>query len=210
MDLTTSLLAFAVVAGLMTITPGLDTALVLQQASRFGPRVALASALGINLGVLVWAIGATLGISALLAASEVAYTVLRLAGAAYMVWLGARMLWEAVRGREVEHAPGAATSTTALAAFRKGLLVNLMNPKIGAFYVAVLPQFLPVGVNPVLAGALLALVHNLEGLVWFALLILAVDRARSLLARPVVQRWVDGVAGAVIVGFGLRLALSPR
>ena len=216
MDLTTSLLSFAVVAGLMTITPGLDTALVLQQASRFGSRVAMASALGINLGVLVWAVAATLGVSALLATSEVAYTVVRLAGALYMVWLGGRMIWEAVRGEDEAVLPTegaravAGRAMTPWAGFRKGFLVNLMNPKIGAFYVALLPQFLPDGVHPVLGGVLLALVHNVEGILWFALIVLAVDRARDLLQRPAVQRGVDAVAGVVVVGFGLRLALSPR
>ncbi|AKT51202.1 LysE family translocator [Arsenicicoccus sp. oral taxon 190] len=209
MTLAGAVASFAVVAGLMTLTPGLDTALVLRTATRRGRRAAAAAALGISAGVLVWAVAAAVGVSALLTASATAYAVVRYGGAAYMLWLGVGMLRAAWRGES--HQPDEATvrtGSTAWAAFRQGLLVNLMNPKVGAFYVALLPQFIPQGDSAGLVGALLGLVHTAEGMVWFALLILAVDRMRGWLARPAAQRWIDGVAGTAVVGFGLRLGLS--
>lgn len=203
-----ALASFAIVAGLMTVTPGIDTALVLRVAAARGRLAGFAAALGITSGVLVWAIAAAVGVSALLAASATAFTVLKLVGAAYMIWLGARLLYAALRGGSGPAEPAPVAAGGAWAFYRQGLFVNLLNPKVGAFYVAVLPQFLPADVPPVPAAAALALVHNAEGLLWFALLILAVDRMRAWLARPRVARALDGVTGTVIVGFGAALAMS--
>ncbi|MPQ99385.1 LysE family translocator [Modestobacter sp. I12A-02628] len=204
---------FAVVAGLLTLLPGLDTALVLRAAMTQGRRDAFLTALGIGSGALVWGVAAAVGVSALLTASTVAYTVLRVVGAAYMVWLGARLLVGALRRapapadtRAAEQAAG----RSGWQAWRTGLLTNLLNPKIGAFYIAVLPPFIPDGASPLAMGLLLALVHDVLGLVWFALLILGVGRLRVALQRPRVQRTVDGVTGSVLVGFGLRLGLAGR
>lgn len=207
--MTHAILSFALVAGLMTITPGVDTALVLRTAATRGRAAGFAAALGITSGVLVWAVAAAVGVSALLAASHTAYTVLRVAGALYMVYLGVRLVVAALRrpGAPVdEAAPGRPAG--AWTAYRQGLVVNLLNPKIGAFYVALLPQFLPPDVPPAIAAAVLALVHNAEGLLWFALIILAVDRARAWLARPRVRRGLDLVTGSTIAGFGIALGLT--
>jgi len=133
--------SFALVAGLVTITPGLDTALVLRSALTKGRWPAYATALGVCSGVLVWGMAAAVGISALLTASEVAYTVLRLVGAAYLIWLGLRLLWAAIRRDRVTEATtgDVAPGTSGWAAWRQGFGANILNPKIGAFYVALLP-----------------------------------------------------------------------
>lgn len=202
-----SVASFALVVALVTITPGLDTTLVLRSALTRGRRDAAMTAVGINVGVLVWAVAAATGLSALLTASEVAYDALRLAGAAYMVLLGLRLLRDALSG------PGASVDTpspgrepTLWAAFRTGLLTNLLNPKVGAFYVALLPQFLPGHGSPVLAGVLLGMVHNLEGVVWFGIVILGADAARRRLARRRNERWIEAVTGLALIGFGAKLA----
>lgn len=150
---------------------------------------------------------AAVGISALLAASTLAYDGLRIVGAAYMVWLGLGLLRSAWRGGG--HDQDAEPSTaTGWQGFRRGLLTNLLNPKIGAFYIAVLPQFLPENVSPVLMGALLAAAHVALSLLWFTVLILAASRMRGVLTRPSAQRALDGGTGLVLVGFGLRLGLT--
>jgi threonine/homoserine/homoserine lactone efflux protein len=193
----------------MTIVPGLDTALVLRSAVTGGRRQAFATALGINTGVLIWGAGAAVGISALLTASELAYTVLRFAGAAYMVWLGASMLWRARRaGQGAEPDRPVAAPGGVGRAWVRGVATNLLNPKIGVFYVALLPQFIPQGAPHLLTGVLLALVHNLEGMVWFTLLIVGTQLARGWLGRAPVRRVMDRLTGTVLIGFGLRLALS--
>jgi threonine/homoserine/homoserine lactone efflux protein len=212
MDLTTAVLSFAALGALLTITPGLDTALVLRSAVSDGRRAAFATGLGISLGSLTWGAAAAVGVSALVTASEVGYTALRVGGAAYMVWLGGRLLWTAARGRaqdeprgDPDEGPG-----SVWVAGGRGLLTNLLNPKVGAFYVAVLPQFIPVGVAPVWAGLLLASVHAVEGMLWFTAIILGARALRGWLRRRSARRAVDGVTGAVLVGFGLKLGLSAR
>ena len=202
-----AVLGFGLVALLLTITPGLDTAPVLRAAITRGRREAVATALGVVAGVLAWGAAAAVGVSALLAASTVAYDVLRLVGAGYLVWLGGRILWRLVR-HPAEAAAGSSPSPGgAWRSARTGLLTNLLNPKVGAFYVSVLPQFLPPGTPALGMGVLLALVHAALSLVWFAVLVLGAVAARRWLQRPGVSRTVEGVTGVALLGLGLRLAL---
>jgi len=161
------------------------------------------------LGCLAWAVASALGITALLTASRVAYEVLRWAGAAYLCYLGVRALWRHRRPSTAE-SPVPVAEHSAGRSFRIGLTTNLLNPKVGVFYLSVLPQFLPHGVSPLLASTAMALVHNLEGLVWFTVLVFLVRRAARLFARPAVRRRLDQVTGVVFVALGLRLALESH
>ncbi len=208
-----SLLAFAAFAALLTITPGLDTMYVVRTAAVSGRVAALAAACGIGLGCLCWAAASGLGVTALLTASDIAYDVLRWGGAAYLCYLGVRALWRSRRGRgpatpEPVMPEAAVTRRPARAALRVGLFTNLLNPKVGVFYLAALPQFMPRGVAPLPAALALGGVHLLEGLIWFALVIYAVRRAAGWFARPAVRRRVDQVTGVVFIAFGVRLALT--
>jgi threonine/homoserine/homoserine lactone efflux protein len=211
MSLLTAVLSFAVVAGLVTIIPGLDTAMVLRSAITHGPKQGFATALGVNTGALIWGAGAAVGVSALLTASTVAYTVLRIAGALYMVWFGLRLLRQAFLDRGPEsRPPPAPIAASTFRSWLRGLMTNLLNPKIGAFYVAVLPQFIPPHAPHLLVGLLLASVHDLEGLLWFTAIILGTRRVRALLARRSAQRAVDSATGLTLIGFGLKLGLSAK
>lgn len=201
-----AMLQFAIVAGMLTLIPGIDTALVLRAAVSAGRKPAFATVFGISLGVLVWGLAAAIGISAILTASRVAFDALRYAGAAYLVWMGVRMLRDA-RLRTV-HAIVAGPALTSGVAFRRGLVTNLLNPKVGVFYMAVLPQFLPSDVNAAVAGAALACVHVVEGITWYALLITGTHFVRGWFQRPSVQAWLDRCTGVVLIGFGLRVALE--
>ncbi|TFV86145.1 LysE family translocator [Blastococcus sp. CT_GayMR16] len=208
MSLGTAVAAFAVVALALTLTPGLDTALVLRAALTRSRRDAAATAAGIVAGLFVWGAAAAVGVSALLTASQLAYDVLRYAGAAYLVWFGLRLLVRAVRGTAgVE--PDGTTDSSPWRAARQGLATNLLNPKVGVFYVALLPQFLPSGSDPLAVGLLLAGVHALISVVWFAVLITLATALGRRLRRPATVRAIDGVTGTTLVGFGIKLAL-PR
>lgn len=211
MDLLPSVLSFAVVAGLLTVVPGMDTALVLRSAVVCGPRQAFATALGIGSGSLIWGAGAAVGVSALLTASALAFAGLKIVGAVYLVWLGVHLLRNAFRAAETADTGGIsmAPPESAWRSWRRGAVTNLVNLKIGAFYLAVLPQFIPAGASPLLMGLLLALVHDIEDMLWFSALILGATRLRGLLRRRSAQRAVDGATGAVLVGFGMKLGL-PR
>jgi threonine/homoserine/homoserine lactone efflux protein len=210
MTITSALLSFAIVAALLTITPGLDSALVLRSALVQGRRLAIATSLGIITGAFVWGVAASVGLAALLRASELAFMVLKIVGACYMVFLGLRMLWtQVIRPRE----SAAADADSRLSrhwwgAWSKGLLTNLLNPKVGAFYIAVLPQFIPANSNELVMGVLLAGVHGIETAAWFALIIFGAHTVRRWLDRPTVRRTIDGVTGTALVGFGVGLALS--
>ena len=209
MTLGTAVLTFAVLAGALTVTPGLDTALVLRAALTRPRREAAATAAGIVTGLFVWGAAAAAGVSALLAASDLAYDVLRYAGAAYLIWLGARLLVRALRGGAAAEPDGAAPVSMWRAA-RVGLATNLLNPKVGVFYVALLPQFLLSGSDPLVVGLLLAAVHAVLSVAWFAVLIGLAAVLGRWLRRPATVRTIDGVTGTALVGFGVRLAVGGR
>jgi threonine/homoserine/homoserine lactone efflux protein len=198
-------LGFALVAALLTIVPGIDTALIVRSAVIRGRGFAAATALGIQVGCLLWGVAAAAGASALLAASGMAYRVLVYAGAAYLVFLGAQLIIQSLSGGEAGHAP-ATIGTNRWRGFRMGLTTNLLNPKIGVFYVAAIPQFTPAGVNPLLMGFGLASIHVLFGLAWSGLLIVSATLAGRWLRSSRAARIIDRVTGTVLVGFGLRLA----
>jgi len=208
--LATAVLGFAVVAAALTVTPGLDTALVLRAALTSSRREAAATAAGIVGGLFVWGAAAAVGVSALFTASGLAYDVLRWAGAAYLVWFGVRLLRRALRPAPAVPAPDGPDGGSARRAARVGLTTNLLNPKVGVFYAALLPQFLPGGSDPLLAGLLLAGVHAVLSVVWFALLIGLASVAGRWLRRPRTIRVIDAVTGMTLIGFGVRLAATAR
>lgn len=199
-----SLIAFTLAAALLTVTPGLDTALVLRTAAAEGARRAFAAALGICLGCLAWGALVAVGLGMLIEASELAYLALKWIGACYLFYLGVRLIL-ARRGEiEAEEPAGKANW------FLRGLLTNLLNPKVGAFYVSFLPHFIPAGANVPSATFLLAAVHAALGLAWFALLIGATRPLARALRNPALVRGLDRATGAVLIFFGLRLAFSRQ
>lgn len=216
MDIPQALLSFALAAGLLTITPGIDTALVLRTAAVENTRNAVFAALGIVSGLLGWALLVALGLGALLAVSKTAYRILQFAGAAYLIWLGGWMLLAAARGarrkptcESADKTVGRSGDRTHRRWFMRGLTTNLLNPKVGVFYVSFLPQFMPAQMNVLVFSLVLAAVHAALTLAWFGMLIAATKPLARILAKPVVTRALDGVTGFVLVGFGLRLALTP-
>jgi threonine/homoserine/homoserine lactone efflux protein len=194
-------LPFLAVAAVVVVTPGVDMALVTRNAIVGGRRAALAAALGVNVGIAFWSVAAALGLAAVVAASQTAFTAVKLVGAAYLVWLGIQAL------RSRGERPQAATGGTG--PFRQGLVSNLLNPKIAVFFTGLLPQF--VGPDAGVGGLLLlGALFNALGIVWLCVYGVAVARGRDLFARPPVRRAIDRLTGAVLVALGLRLALADR
>ena len=209
MSVLPSLLAFGLAATLLTITPGLDTAMVLRSAVAGGPRQAIATAIGIGLGCLAWGAAVALGLGIVLTASTLAYTVLKWAGAAYLLWLGIKLLFRP-RSRMTAETASPVVPLSRSAAMRRGFLTNLLNPKIGVFYVTFLPQFVPTGSNVALFSFALACIHVTLGTAWFAIMIAATAPLNRQLRRPAVVRVLDRMTGGVFIGFGVKLALSSR
>jgi threonine/homoserine/homoserine lactone efflux protein len=208
MNIPESLAAFSVAAALLTLTPGLDTALVLRTATSEGPRPAALAVAGICLGTLGWGAIVALGLGALLVASRLAYEVLKWAGAAYLVWLGLNLLLKP-RTKFDLGATGANPRSGAGWLWR-GALNNLLNPKAGVFYVSFLPQFIPSGVPAGPFAFLLACIHVVMGGAYLLVLVAATRPIASLLQQAAGVRWLDRITGGVFLAFGVRLALDRR
>ncbi|WP_115789502.1 LysE family translocator [Arthrobacter silvisoli] len=206
MTLQESLLGFAAIAALITVIPGTDTALVLRYSIAHGRRHAYMAAFGMISGAFVWGAAAATGVSALLTVSTVAYDVLRLGGAAYMLWLGVG-LWRASLKTSDADLPASVLPHLSLEPLHrtwlKGFVSNLLNPKYGMFCIAVIPQFLVPGVPAVWMGLLLSVVSNLEAVVWFAAIISAAQFFRKWLQGAQFRRWIDRVTGTVLGTFGV-------
>jgi len=204
------LIALGGVILLAAMSPGPDFVIVTRNAVQSGRRAGMACAAGIASGVFVWAVVTALGIAGLLAASAVAFTVVKLAGAAYLVLLGIRALITARRGgyeTPVDDAGRAGGAGGAVAAYRQGLVTNLLNPKVAVFFTALLPQFLPAAATPA-DHILLATVAAAVSLTWFVVLTTVVNALRHLLTATRVRRTIDAIMGTLLVGLGLRIAIQ--
>jgi threonine/homoserine/homoserine lactone efflux protein len=200
------LLAFLPVAVLVIVTPGPDTAITLRATLLGGRRAGVLTALGAVSGQACWTLAASAGVTALLLASEPAFLAVKLAGAAYLVYLGAHALWSALRGGGVPVDVGRGTRLDGRTAYRQGLVSDLGNPKMAAFFTSLLPQF-----STSFAGMLgLGLVFGTLTFAWLALYATAAARAGDVLRRARVRRTFEACTGAVLVALGLRLATEPR
>jgi threonine/homoserine/homoserine lactone efflux protein len=200
-----SLFPLFLAAGLaLALTPGPDMAFTLATAAARGPRAGLGAVAGICTGGLVWTVAAAAGLAALIAASEHALTAVRLAGAGYLIWLG----WKTLRSLDAPLEANGANS--AVRAFRQGLVTNLLNPKIGLFFLALLPQFTNAGLGPVSAQMLVlgSVFVGLGGLV-LTLVVFAAGAAQARLKRSRLSRRVlNSIAATAFGGLGLRLIFS--
>lgn len=215
------LLAFLVVAGLLTITPGADMALVMRYALGGGTRPALFASLGIALGCLIWGAASALGVSVVFARSAVAFAILKYVGGAYLVYLGARSLREAVRHvsttkitKYTKTMNSSCTSDlrgySAPLCFAQGLFTNLLNPKVAVFYVTFLPQFIASD-RPVLSQSVfLAFTHVVMGLIWLTIYARFIDRIAATLLSDRIKRRIEALTGTVLMALGIRLALARR
>ncbi|MEV7783417.1 LysE family translocator [Kitasatospora sp. NPDC088351] len=211
----TALAGFALFALLITIAPGPDTLLVLRNCMRGGRASGAATALGSAAGSLVWAVFAALGLAAVLQRWDTAFTVVRLAGAAYLVFLGAQALWRYRPGKSTDGTPADAAPTsaptpapTAARAFRQGLLSCLLNPKVGVFFVAVVPQFLPDGKAGFATTMLFGVVDAVIAGAWLLTVAVVATRALTWLRRPRVHRALERTTGGVLLALGIGTAVE--
>jgi threonine/homoserine/homoserine lactone efflux protein len=207
MELDGRLAAFILLSALLIVTPGPDTALIVRNALAGGPRASTFSAVGVAVGILAWALAATFGVGVLLERSSVAFTILKLTGAAYLIYLGVRTLFGSGHDATPAVIRGAALSD--LGALRQGLMSNLLNPKTGAFFVTVMPQFLVPGDSPLRLAIMVAAFESIL-LVW----LIAYGHVVSRLGRTGpglrVRRAMTRLSGAILIGLGARLAFERR
>jgi len=192
---------FLLVALVVSITPGPGTAAIIRVAARDGRARAMGTVVGNSVGVLVWAVLSAVGVSSLILASSIAYNVLRIGGAAFLIALGLRSL--------LQRAQGANESTDEQrpakgGGWRIGVTTSLSNPKLAVFFVALFPQFLTPNSAVLPAALIMAVVIVAFDLAWFGSIIYLVSRARTML-RPQVQRLMERITGGVLVGVGVLL-----
>ena len=205
MSLDPRLVAFVGVAAVLTILPGADMALVMRNVLALGRPKTMLTIAGIASGCVIHATASALGMSAILATSATAFTVMKTAGAAYLVWIGV----QSFRPRD---AAGASRSkeTRATAPFAQGFLTNVLNPKVAIFYLTFLPQFIAPG-EPLLRRSLfLAGIHIAMGVVWLSAYAWFIERLGTVLARPNVKAWLERATGGLLIALGVRLAWDRR
>ncbi|HMJ01221.1 MAG TPA: LysE family translocator [Gaiellaceae bacterium] len=207
-----NLAAFLVVATIVIVTPGPDTALTIRNTLLGGRRGGVLTAIGVATGQTTWTVATSAGLAALLVASEPVFRSVRFIGAAYLAFLGIEALRAARRGSDSGQG-GVARGTRALtpsAALRQGLISNLTNPKMIAFFPALLPQFAPAGRPTFLVLLLLGLLFSSMTLVWLTAYALVVAKAGDFLRQRRVRRLLEAATGIVLIALGLRLATEPR
>jgi RhtB (resistance to homoserine/threonine) family protein len=211
-------LGFAV---LVVIAPGPDFAVVMKNSlahGRYGHRPGLYTSFGVVTSLLVQGLAAALGVAALIVQSQTAFTILKIVGAIYLAYLGIQSLRSALARRrdgmaaEQEESPAAekeaASQRVLLKGFRQGFLSNITNPKVLAFYFSLLPQFVNTDRPALPQVLLLAGTHAVLALLWLMIVVAALIRMRSVFQRPKPRKWLEGLVGVALIGFGVRLAIS--
>jgi threonine/homoserine/homoserine lactone efflux protein len=220
MHIVASLPAFLLAVVLISASPGPAMALILRRAALHGFRATVPTVLGLELGLYVWALLAGAGLAALVAASATAYLVLRVVGAAVLLYLGAQAWRAAIRDRRTGHSADAGSGDGGSGrpgrersgswAFVQGLAVMLANPKAAVFMFAFYPQFVPAG-RPLLAStAALAVLQVMLETALYLGLAAAVGRSRAWFSRPAVRRRLNAISGSVLIGLGIRVAATSR
>lgn len=198
-----NLVAFLVTATALTMVPGLDTAMVLRSATLDGARHGIATAIGIAIGCLCWGTAAAFGLAALLRAWPSLFVLLKWAGAIYLAWLGLQFLFRPRRALAAGTEAGPESSLGS--AMRRGFTTNMLNPKVGIFYLTLLPQFIPASARGSGPALMLAFLHVGIALIWFWLLSTISEKIRPWLRRPGVMRTLDRVTGGIFVILGVEL-----
>ena len=199
------LIPYLIAITLLTLTPGLDTTLIIRTATLEGKNKAFQAALGINLGCIIWGIIVACGLGALLMTSDLAFSALKWIGAAYLTWLGLNLILKP--RTQLAHL---SESSTAQNWFIKGFCGNLLNPKVGIFYISFLPQFIPHTSSPIIWTIGLVMIHVIIGLIWSIFLISSMQLIASYLKQPKFIKYMDRITGSIFILFALKLAFSKR
>ncbi|ENM3826226.1 LysE family translocator [Vibrio cholerae] len=201
--------AFLIAITILTLTPGLDTALVIRNTSRAGFADGCTTSLGICFGLFVHATFSAIGISAILAQSAELFQIVKMVGAAYLIWLGISSLRSLMKtGQGIEVASLAHAQFRLTRSLREGFLSNVLNPKTAVFYLAFLPQFINPDYLPLAQSLLMALIHFAIAMVWQCGLSGALSSAKNLLKNASFMRWMEGTTGGVLVALGIKLLLE--
>lgn len=203
------LLGCLIASTAVTLLPGPDFLLLMRNSLRGGPRRGLGTATGTAIGLAAWSVAASFGLSAALSASRVGYDLLRIAGAAYLIWLGLTTLIRQGVDHQITTAMPPAPRSF-LRGFANGVISDLCNPKVGVFYLAFLPAFIPAGANIRATSLALGLTNASETYLWFICVVWLIGRGTRWLNNARLHRRIERITGVVLLGFGVRLATEAR
>ncbi|MFF3767525.1 LysE family translocator [Streptomyces sp. NPDC001922] len=201
--------SFTVLCLILAATPGANLTVVLRCARQGGQRAAVAAAAGLTLGKVCWAAGSVLGLATLLATSPTAYNALRLAGAAYLIWLGVQALLPARRHATANGTTPDTNGLSVSSGFRRGLAGDLLNPKVGIFYTTVFPQFIGPHDPAVPAAAVLLTTHTLVLMTWYPTVSHLIIRASRRLRHRPHPATLDRITGTTLIALGIQLTITP-
>jgi|SoiMetStandDraft_2_1073263.scaffolds.fasta_scaffold121946_1 RhtB (resistance to homoserine/threonine) family protein len=213
MTLDPQIVAFTTIAGLLTLTPGADTMLVMRNVMARGRGAGLCTTMGSCCGVFLHATLSALGLSLILVRSAMVFHVVKWLGAGYLIWLGTQALRQAwyqphSASDNVSWTGSSMSTVKGRQSFLEGLLNNILNPKVAIFYLAFLPQFISPGDWVLGKSVLLAAIHWVENLVWLSMVTVCLSRLRAWITQPRVTRAIEATTGALLIAFGARLALE--
>lgn len=204
--------AFIIAITLLTLTPGLDTALVIRNASKGNAKAGYVTSLGICCGLFVHALFSAIGISAILAQSAHWFNIIKWAGALYLIWLGMNSLVGVIKNRAhaatmasttlLDTAPVAVQSTQTIQSFQQGFISNVLNPKTAVFYLAFLPQFINPDYSPLWQSLTMAGIHFVIAMIWQCAIAVSVDKAKRWLNQGTFSLWMEGLTGTILVVLG--------
>jgi RhtB (resistance to homoserine/threonine) family protein len=208
---THDLLLFVLAGWLLNITPGPDTAYIVSRSTLYGLRGGTAAVAGVAAGIMVHITAAALGISALIAASATAFSLIKFLGAGYLIYIGIKLIVTR-RGRAPEAATSKSAAPDMTRIFRQGFITNALNPKVALFFLAFLPQFIDGSApSKALAFLFLGVIFNINGSIWNLFVAWVSARATTLVrGAKSLQRWIDCTIGAMFIAFGIRLAVFQR
>jgi threonine/homoserine/homoserine lactone efflux protein len=204
----TASVTFALASVLIVLLPGPDTLVVLRNLVRSGRRTAALTVVGVLSGLTVWVATAALGLAAVLHASEGAYTVLRIVGACYLLWLGIQTLRTRLTPETLTVEPSPSRRRWLGSGYSAGLVTDLLNPKVGVFFVTFLPGFVPSGTSVGAASLAFGAIFVVETAIYFAILLFIAGRITRWMRDPKIRRRLDWATGTVLIGFGVRLAVE--
>ncbi|MCJ8348659.1 LysE family translocator [Moritella sp.] len=201
--------AFLIAITILTLTPGLDTALVIRNSSRSGFMAGCVTSLGICSGLFVHAMFSALGISAILLQSADLFQLVKWVGAAYLIWLGLGSFRAIYKGsNKIAMLEEDNVTSSSRRSMREGFLSNVLNPKTAIFYLAFLPQFIDLNYSPIVQSFTMASIHFLIAMIWQCSLAFAINSAKKLFKSSAMMNWMEGVTGTVLILLGAKLLLS--
>ncbi|WED25195.1 LysE family translocator [Vibrio sp. DW001] len=201
--------AFLIAITILTLTPGLDTAVVIRNTSRAGIKDGCVTSFGICMGLFVHATFSAIGISAILLQSAEAFQMMKWVGAAYLIYLGINGLRSTFKGKSSLKIGDSEHDVFQLKrSLREGFLSNVLNPKTAVFYLAFLPQFIDPAYSPFLQSLLMATIHFVISMVWQCGLVGAINYAKRLVQNGSIMTWMEGLTGVVLIGLGIKLLLE--